>query len=1193
MSRFSAADFLIVFGVLLITCSESISQVREVPRITLDFQGPAGKTRTLGFMASDQQIFAGGENKFLQTYLLAGDSVVRGNTIRWENGRSLLGGINAGVVSDDGKFVFFGGAAPRPAQLVAIADSTGRIVASIPGIPGQLLSLACSGDGSKLVTAEPSGRIRMWVTGDNWKTFQSQVIQGEDVAAARDFCRVAFGGEGLILYEAKPGIVAFRRIIQGEMHPAERVSGSFQSTVTGISASQNGDIIALADFNGLLRIHRNGPGSPGSQVKLPFQWYRIRNLTVSPDGTVCAVMGDTMSPDNQPRSFVSLIDTATLRILSTASFRGFENCVAAAFDRSSKQLLTHDDFREVLLVWDLKNLNNPLPDPLSRPPVVIAGRGLIVSEVGFSTAQSTADQGYLLRFRDSQNRVAQFFPGSLKGDDPRIPEMQQLQTDQLTGVNSADEFSNGWKIEFGVASTTTQEILLTSPRGTRSKILHDVEKQGPANGVYCFIPGSNQKAVAVAVASTRLDQIYVYGLTRLNGGEFKSTDVLRRYFRDHNGVVTSLSVSTDGRYLVSSAADKTLRIWSLEGLTDGVRKSLFGGGFETNERRQFVATGLQKSGILYARGLRDGDEISLVYHPDLPSGTKLRGPGEIAKAIQDLSPFAYFDFWTERKGLRVDDAGLTDDRIRITPGWEPLLTVVVDKIGEWAAFTPEGYYDSSIADGNELFGWQINQGPDKSPRFEPAAHFQKDFEKPEVIRDVLRLGNVPDALAAAGLAAPDDLRQALKDKVLTLPSVSIIEPRDGAALGGGRTQLKIQVEYPNPQVRRQFRVDVAEDGRPIPGNPVRTLSPDQRTEVVSWDIEPDSSRSTLRFDAVVRENGSRSLTESLHDTATSQVRLLTRQTSPASPEPVRLHLIAFAIDQYVKAIPLEFSKLSVEYFVADLLKSSGVVTESPKVLVDGDVNRQSVRELLTKAVQGIKSRNDILVVVINGHGDLAPKLTPRPKENPQFYFLPADVDPSNPQDIASKGIHWNDVSEPINAAPCHVLWVVDACKAGNVSSMIDSDKRAEQRYSEKRILRDASGTGQGRYVILGSGLGDSLAAESNKLYFEKSERGNTVLMTAIREAIQRRTIAFLESSDDPNQSARSSGWKQILDNLWSDNVLTMEELGNYCIRRVPSLTRDELRLNAQTAIFSPRTLLQDGPLKRNPLALLSTTAPAD
>jgi WD40 repeat protein len=83
-----------------------------------------------------------------------------------------------------------------------------------------------------------------------------------------------------------------------------------------------------------------------------------------------------------------------------------------------------------------------------------------------------------------------------------------------------------------------------------------------------------------------------------------------------------------------------------------------------------------------------------------------------------------------------------------------LLTIFQASDNEWVAWTPEGYYDSSV-NGDKYIGWHINQGEDKSARYYPASQFADRFRKPLVVANYLKTnGNLDEAIRLANAEDP-------------------------------------------------------------------------------------------------------------------------------------------------------------------------------------------------------------------------------------------------------------------------------------------------------------------------------------------------------------------------------------------------------------------------------------------------------
>ena len=354
------------------------------------------------------------------------------------------------------------------------------------------------------------------------------------------------------------------------------------------------------------------------------------------------------------------------------------------------------------------------------------GRGRIFRTARFSSAQSTAESGYRLELADSQNRQTSI----ILGDGALEEDADGPQAD--VAVNGPQTFAPGWTIQSDepINDFETQDLFIVPPTGVRDTyqpIRLRLKEQGLFTGAYAFIQDANKVPFAVAIGTRTIDGIFIYRIPE----QAQAAPVLIRYFRDHHGLISDLSISSDQRYLASCSPDKMVKIWSLEGLSRPPQQAIFGATAVLDPDNKVRIRDVIKAGIFYARGLRENDVVMRATNITVDENRLIEEPDQIASLLENHPAFSALDIWTERTGTRFEDD--QDDVIRLNTGWEPLLTLVSDKTNEWVLFTPEGSFDASIAEGDRLFGWQINQGVDKPPRFEPAEHLQKDFEKPEVI----------------------------------------------------------------------------------------------------------------------------------------------------------------------------------------------------------------------------------------------------------------------------------------------------------------------------------------------------------------------------------------------------------------------------------------------------------------------------
>ena len=289
-----------------------------------------------------------------------------------------------------------------------------------------------------------------------------------------------------------------------------------------------------------------------------------------------------------------------------------------------------------------------------------------------------------------------------------------------------------------------------------------------------------------------------------------------RYFRDHEGAVVSMATTSNRKVLVSAAKDLTCKFWSLEGLLDQTESfpgfASWGAVLSRLDDRTLKVDNALKSGIAYARSLPKGTKIVGIQ------GSLNGKPFNAATATTMLDAIKRNPLW---QGLivsyRSPNANKVD-RVYITPAWEPMLTSFFSQNGQWAAWTPFGYYNSSPL-GDEMFGWQLNPRTqtEGQPKFFQAAQWREDFEKPEAIERLLSEGNIDDALAAAASSIKTQPKPDPKPKlaVAAKPDESMIAAAD-VSLKKSRLKPSASTESlaSNPKVN--FNVRPESKRKPIP-----------------------------------------------------------------------------------------------------------------------------------------------------------------------------------------------------------------------------------------------------------------------------------------------------------------------------------------------------------------------------------------
>lgn len=249
---------------------------------------------------------------------------------------------------------------------------------------------------------------------------------------------------------------------------------------------------------------------------------------------------------------------------------------------------------------------------------------------------------------------------------------------------------------------------------------------------------------------------------------------------------------------------------------------------------------------------------------------------------------------------------------------------------------------------------------------------------------------------------------------------------------------------------------------------------------------------------------------------------------------MRVYLLAFAVDQYLKSAPLQFSVSSVKSFRNDLETTKPLTnTLSPlsRIVSDASVTWKTINGTLTdflKARQSQPSPDDLVIVVVCGRGisrTVSVGGSLRTGVAEEFFFLPPQVDPRDLAQLDREGIRWKDLCRPINKLDCDVLWIIDATHSARARN------EAKSAFAECR-------SPHGRNVLFAD---RSDPVEAATLKVRTNEPGNTALILAIREALVGSDL------DSDVQTAVAT--------LWNDQVLTFEDLANYSATRAAAAAK--------------------------------------
>ena len=583
------------------------------------------------------------------------------------------------------------------------------------------------------------------------------------------------------------------------------------------------------------------------------------------------------------------------------------------------------------------------------------------------------------------------------------------------------------------------------------------------------LPSQNENEHLVAVG-TAPDGLYVY---RVSDDDMQPE--LVRYFRDHTGPVRQLATTPDGRWLASHGDDRIVRLWSLAEINHpNLQVTRWGARFEIDDREQGIRVrNVQEGGILANRGFQNGD---LITHLDGgPSGVPIRNcdpdAHQVEPTAKDDSPptvdhmlemlatdklWSAFYFTLTRDGQRLPGV------IAVVPGWEPAVSIFVERTGEWAVWTPQGYYNAS-PDGETLFGWLINRERSEEVDFYPAGQFRDQFERPDLIQDALNLLSSDVLQTAPPLRAKGPiLLQEIQERI----QVKILAPEPGEVINPGQpVQVVAQIDVePLPVERQNMNPKAFINFVPIDAEP----EIDQRNGRITWKTDWPPGYALNKIEVTVDHSDQNRLPA--EDTI-----LVKSNNNPGGQR--RLHILAIGISKYDPDSKkresdwnLKNAKNDAEGFLQALERQDGeyytieqeslVIQEDSSIRLNADRMREEV-DIFTYDSQTWDPERDLMIFYYAGHGAAA---------DGEFYFLTvheklstisvadASRDPNLIRDI---GVPWRDLSSLL-AAPCRKLFILDTCQSGQVVER-----------GEKLLIRELK---QQRAMVFAATVGESGSA---------------------------------------------------------------------------------------------------------------------
>lgn len=999
------------------------------PRLRLNTGGHTAVVRGLAFLPDSQRLCSAGLDKNVEVWNLKTvfrdlrRVFLRERTIRWQVARGLRGSIYAiDAAPSDGLLAIGGyGAMGSTGEILLVSPLDGSLAGVLERHRQTVSSLAFSADGNWLASIDLDGRATLWKR-QGWQPAELDAPDPDTygtetarrIAASTDIrpITIAASTQAILPRLAKTsreGSLEWQLRVVDLADPTRSrlLETVHRGMVTALAASRDGRRLASADLEGhlyLWDLQGNQPPRRLDPGAVPI------SLCFSPDGKTLA-LGTAVRAGGK-ESEVQLWDVGAGLVKTRLSL---PDHVWACRISPDGEKLAHGGGKD----------NEVFVRPIANVETAAALRGTAsrVLKVAFEKAGRSHRFGFGWDvkdrgFNDYADIQAVFDPEKLQLERAAPP----AGDDWLT----AEAFRGDWQARRR-DDGNLQLYRGPSPAGS---VELDPVLEGRAR-CYCWIPGGDGRPAAIAVGTDGQNSIHVLKLAAAG-----PCPILRQ-FRGHADYVTSVGASSDGRYLVSGSADGTVCLWSLESFERGATALGRWGAELSVKNNQLVATEVLPSGPLFAKGLRQGDVLSEIRWPvpaDQGAEQSESRPEAIQRRLEELP-------WMTQVRFDVASGDGSRTAFQRVPAWQPLATLFASTDGQWAYWTPEGYYDASV-NGHTLFGWQVNRGLHALPDFYRADQYQKTLERPAVMGRLLSAGSLQKALDEAAEVIPEKIHQVLPRKIAATPSVEILSPRPGTVIQEGSTRVTARIS--TPEVSKLVQARVFANG--VVATQRRVLQ--QRalaggSEVVyEWTVPLPADERTLIQLIVATDAPTGAFSNVVVD-----------RGRPAGAEaPPRLYLLAVGINQYADSeVPsLSFSVADAKA-ITDRMKSGSeklYELENAALLSDSEVTPASWRAALEQIAGELKKSSrpdDLLVVFMAGHGLVDTK-------SQTYYYLghQARLDAIDSGDFRGC-ISWKDF-HGLADVPCRKLVVLDTCHSGAIQPLQDQGLKTGLRALQEDVV---------------------------------------------------------------------------------------------------------------------------------------------
>ena len=1008
----------------------SLASAQESAQLVVDPQGPVGTIYDMVVTPDGSEIITVGVDKIPRVWDAKTGELKR--SIRIPIGGGKTGALNAVAISSDGRWLAMAGreTGTGEGEMVLLVDYKRMKLVGVPYLKDvvTIVGMDFSPDGKVLAVAEHHGTVRLWDVSelsdlesggkiDFTDRKEAQILEGHTDAVygvnfSPDGLRLVSNSlDGLLILWVRPDLDSPFQL--------KRVMKEHSGMVRMCDYSPEGKWIVSAGFDGKFLLWNGESGELEKVLATTKDDKEALVSRFSPDGTriLCTANGEEGS---------FILDFASGEKILSYQDQG-SPVLAADWHRSGEYVVTCGGTARNVSAWlavskDGKDAGTALFDS--------SGQGFRVENVAIALSNEPIVAFGPEHEDRTPSKVFDFSTLTLRDYDP-----------------SKDDGNFQWEVyeRNGKKIDYIDEVTL------------DVDSLGKIEYVM-----SEDGMITDWTFGEGTERVFVSSLFSLlqHGKKDGDLQVIREYI-GHKGEIRGVSVSPDGKYLVSGGDDRTVKIWRANPEPEPmpvVEVNLGELGDGVYIRGIFKGFPADKAGLLVNDRVLQIDDVVVESLKDAVSYTATKDIGdEVKYRIEREGEELFFDL-TVAKYMNPNTTVY------------PLASLFVDEDNEWVCWRADGFYHSSPG-GEKYIGWHINHGFQDLADFYPSYVFRKKYHLPELVKSTVQLGNARQAFLEAEI-------EKISISSLLPPKVQWVSPAfETEAAESESVDVKATITSAGTELEE---IKLLLNGKAVETD--YSVSGNELTFETSVKLLPGENRLSI----FARNENSGHTSEERIIRGVSRGAVATLPTMPDIEKDnlddllrPNLYVLSVGISRYEDAsIPgLDFCGADADA-IAEFFgrQRKGLFKKvEVKLLKDEEATEDAVQEGL-EWLEENATQKDVVMIFLAAHGVN--------DERGNYYLLPHD---GNPDRLRSTGVAWDDFADILGNLPSRVLMFLDTCHSGQLGedlfSLVDTaglKRRSvgalKSAFDPSEAIRELTSEENG-VVIMAASTGDESSVE--------------------------------------------------------------------------------------------------------------------